>query len=69
MDVINWLNKFWDNHGTKIIGYTGSTIQSALLIHGLIPVDQHKYYQFAALLLCGGTVVRGHTNSKNAATP
>lgn len=61
---IKWLNDYWDSHGTKIIGWVGGTIQSALLIEGLIPAGQHKYWQFAGLLLCGGTVYRGHTNTK-----
>jgi hypothetical protein len=58
------LTRWWRAHGTKILGWAGGTIQSALLIEGLIPDAHFKYYQFAALVLCGLTVRRGHTNSK-----
>lgn len=65
IDPVLW----WRSHGTKILGWVGGTIQSALLIDALIPAAHTKYWQFAALVLCGMTVRRGHVNGQPTVAP
>jgi hypothetical protein len=57
--------RIWKRHGTKVLGYVTSTIPAVLLIDGLVPKDQVKYYLLALVLLGGTVVKRGHTNSTN----
>jgi hypothetical protein len=57
------LAEFWDGHGTKILGALAFIVSSALLVEGLIPDAHIKYWIFANMLLGGGTVKRGFTNS------
>lgn len=59
---------FWSAHGTKILGTLATIVSTALLIEGLIPDAQMKYWLFANALLGGATVKRGFTNTK-AVTP
>lgn len=64
---MNSLVAFWTEHGTKIIGTLATFVATALLIEGLIPADQMKYWLFANALLGGATVKRGFTNSSKGA--
>jgi hypothetical protein len=59
------LARLWKRHGTKVLGYITSTIPAVLLIDGLIPPAHQKFYLLALVLLGGGVVKRGHTNSTN----
>jgi hypothetical protein len=61
--------KLWKRHGTKVLGYITSTIPAVLLIEGLIPPTQVKYYLLALVLLGGATVKRGHTNTNSQQEP
>ena len=61
---MNVLAKIWRDHGTKVLGYMAGVIPAALLIEGLVPASQHKYWNFVLLLISGGVVRRGHTNGK-----
>jgi hypothetical protein len=54
--------KFWNEHGTKILGALATFVSTALLIEGLIPDLHMKYWLFANALLGGATVRRGFTN-------
>ncbi len=58
--------KLWRNHGTKVLGYLAGAIPAVLLIDGLVPASHHKYWNLALVLISGGIVRRGHTNTKNA---
>lgn len=62
------IQKTWAHHGTKLIGFAGLVVSSALAVEGLVPHEQMKWLVFANLVLSGLTVKRGFRNSK-AQTP
>lgn len=54
---------WWDDHGTKILGFIGGTISAIAAVDGIIPPTHLKYYM-ATVSLC--TFWRGFVNSRNA---
>lgn len=58
------IERTWRRHGTKVIGYLVATIPAVMLIDGLIPPQHQKWGLLALVLLGGGAVKRGHTNSR-----
>jgi hypothetical protein len=71
------IKRTWINHGTKLLGFAGVVVSSALAAnsvlppdHPLISVEQLKWFVFANLVLGALTVKRGFSNSKaQAETP
>jgi hypothetical protein len=60
------INRTWVHHGTKLLGYAGLIVNSALAVEGLVPKEDIKWFLFANLVLCGLTVKRGYRNTKVA---
>lgn len=63
------MTKFWDDHGTKILGAivgVKDIIGLALAIDGLIPLAWLKWFMFANAVLGYLVVRRGFTNTKAA---
>lgn len=58
------IQKTWAHHGTKLIGFAGLIVSSALAVDGLVPKEHMKWFIFANLVLAGLTVKRGYRNSK-----
>lgn len=57
------LLKFFEDHGTKVIGFAQGTVAAIAGVSGIIPDAQLKYWLAASAVL---TFWRGFVNSKNA---
>lgn len=57
------LLSFWNNHGTKILGFTSGTISAVAGVTGIIPESHLKYYMAAIAVL---TFWRGFVNSASS---
>lgn len=64
MATVKWMLALYAEHGTKILGTAAAIIASLLVIEGLIPADQVKWWQAANAVLGVLTVRRGFTNSR-----
>jgi hypothetical protein len=67
------IKRTWINHGTKVLGWAGIVVSSALAANAilkpeqaLIPPSYIKWFVFANILFGALTVKRGYTNSKTA---
>lgn len=58
------LLRWYKNHGTKLICSTIGILEAAREVQGLIPEGHQKWYALAIIILAGGGVGRGFTNSK-----
>jgi hypothetical protein len=58
--VLRW----WDSHGTGILGFLASFCAGAVLIPDLIPVEHKPYWAAANLALGLLTMNRSNTNRK-----
>jgi len=63
MKLLEWLKAYWRDHGTKIICSVIGTLEGAREIAGLIPEDQKKWVSLVIIVLAGGGIRRGFTNS------
>lgn len=59
---MNKIIDFWDNHGTKLLGFAQGTIAAIAAVDGLIPASQLKYWMAALGVM---TFWRGYTNTRN----
>lgn len=59
MIIIRW----WQGHGTKILGLVSGTISAIASVGGIIPEAHLKYYM---AVIAVTTFWRGFTNSKVA---
>lgn len=65
------LEKFWDNHGTKVLGVLGtvqSIIMALMAIPELIPASYVKYWAASGAVLGVLVYRRGFTNSARGDT-
>ena len=63
MKIIDFLLKFYSDHGTKAIGFAQGTVATVAGVSGLIPDGQLKYWLGASALL---TFWRGFSNTAAA---
>jgi hypothetical protein len=62
---MNALALWWRGHGTKLICSLIGILEAAREIEGLVPEQHKKWVALAIIVLAGGGVRRGFTNSSN----
>jgi hypothetical protein len=63
MSLITLLGRWWDSHGTRILGSLSSIVAGLILIPNLIPEAHQPYWAAANLVLGVITVGRGQSNA------
>lgn len=66
MAVKKWFSNYWREHGTKLICTVIGVLEAAREIPGIIPDSWDKWAALTIVVLAGGGVRRGFTNTKNA---
>lgn len=64
MSGLGQLLLWWKGHGTKLICSLIGILEAAREIEGIVPEQQKKWVALAIIVLAGGGVKRGFTNSK-----
>ena len=67
MSLLGFLAKWWDSHGTGILGTATTIVAGLQALPTLIATDQLVYWQAANVVLGALTVRRSNTNRQKLA--